>query len=154
MKKKHLAVFSAALAIVIIDQIAKFLIKANFQLNQTLPVINNIFHLTYIHNFGAGFGILQQQRWILVFISIIVIGFIFYYLGRINKKERLLQLLIGFVLGGTVGNLIDRIIYGYVTDFLDFRIWPVFNFADSFVTIGAIGLIIYFWKSKKSGFFE
>lgn len=146
MEKKHLAVFSTALVIVIIDQIAKFLIKANFQLNQTLPVINNIFHLTYVHNFGAGFGILQQQRWLLIFISIIVMGLIFYYLDKINKKERLLQLLAGFALGGTAGNLIDRIIYGYVTDFLDFRIWPVFNFADSFVTIGVIGLIIYFWK--------
>ncbi|MBI2208056.1 signal peptidase II [Candidatus Woesearchaeota archaeon] len=146
MERRYLTVFSTALIIVIIDQIAKFLIKTNFQLNQTLPIINNIFHLTYIHNFGAGFGILQQQRWILVFISIIVIGFIFYYLDRINKKERLLQLLVGFVLGGTIGNLTDRLIYGYVIDFLDFRIWPVFNFADSFVSIGVIGLIIYFWK--------
>ena|SRR3989338_4859765 len=146
MDRRYLAVFSTALIIIFIDQIAKFLIKANFQLNQTLPVINNIFHLTYIHNFGAGFGILQQQRWILAFISIIVIGFIFYYLDRINNKERVLQLLTGFILGGTIGNLIDRVIYGYVTDFLDFRIWPVFNFADSFVTVGAIGLIIYFWK--------
>ena len=146
MGRKYLTVLSTALIIVFIDQIAKFLIKTNFQLNQTLPIINNIFHLTYIHNFGAGFGILQQQRWILAFISIIVIGFIFYYLDRIREKERLLQLLAGFVLGGTIGNLTDRIINGYVIDFLDFRIWPVFNFADSFVTIGVIGLIIYYWK--------
>ena len=146
MGRKYLTVLSTALIIVFIDQIAKFLIKTNFQLNQTLPIINNIFHLTYIHNFGAGFGILQQQRWILAFISIIVIGFIFYYLDRIREKERLLQLLAGFVLGGTIGNLTDRIINGYVIDFLDFRIWPVFNIADSFVTIGVIGLIIYYWK--------
>src|SRR3989338_9461497 len=146
MDRRYLAVFSTALIIIFIDQIAKFLIKANFQLNQTIPLINNIFHLTYIHNFGAGFGILQQQRWILVFISIIVIGFIFYYLDKIKEKQRLLQLLVGFILGGTVGNLIDRVIYGYVVDFLDFRVWPVFNVADSFVTIGVIGLIIYLWK--------
>ena len=146
MGRRYFTVFSAALIIIIIDQVAKLLIKANFQLNQTLPIINNIFHLTYIRNFGAGFGILQQQRWILVFISIMVIGFIFYYLDKINKQERFLQIIAGFVLGGTIGNLIDRALYGYVTDFLDFRIWPVFNFADSFVTIGVIGLIIYFWK--------
>ena len=146
MNKKYLIIFSAALIIILIDQITKFLIKTNFQLNQTLLVINNIFHLTYIHNFGAGFGILQQQKFILIFVSIIVVGFIFYYLDKIKEKERLLQLLIGFILGGTVGNLIDRIIYGYVIDFLDFRIWPVFNFADSFVTIGVIGLVIYFWR--------
>ncbi len=146
MERKYFIVFSTALIIILIDQITKFLIKTSFQLNQTLPIINNIFHLTYIHNFGAGFGILQHQRFILVFVSIIVVGFIFYYLDKIKEKERLLQLLIGFILGGTVGNLIDRIIYGYVIDFLDFRIWPVFNFADSFVTIGVIGLVIYFWR--------
>ncbi len=146
MDRKYLTVFSTALIIIIIDQVAKFLIKTNFQLNQTLPIINNIFHLTYIHNFGAGFGILQHQKYFLIFISIIVIGFIFYYLDRVRNNERLLQMLVGFVLGGTIGNLTDRIINGYVIDFLDFGIWPIFNFADSFVTIGVIGLIIYFWK--------
>jgi len=146
MKNKYLTIFSITLIIVFIDQITKFLIKINFELNQTLPLLKNIFHLTYIHNFGAGFGILQQQRFILIFISIIVIGFILFYLDRIKEKERLLQILVGFILGGTIGNLIDRIAYGYVIDFLDFRIWPIFNFADSFVTIGVIGLIIYFWR--------
>lgn len=147
MKSKHLTIFSLALAIILIDQITKFLIKINFQLNQSLPLIKNIFHLTYIRNFGAGFGILQQQKWILIFISIIVIGVIFYYLDRIKDKEKFLQVIVGLVLGGTIGNLIDRVAYGFVVDFLDFRIWPVFNFADSFVTIGVIGLIIYLWKS-------
>ena len=146
MKNKYITIFSTALIIIIIDQLSKFLVKTNFELSQTLPLISNIFHLTYIHNSGAGFGILQQQRWVLIFVSIIVIGFILYYLDKINGKEILLQLLFGFILGGTIGNLIDRVIYGYVVDFLDFRVWPVFNFADSFVTIGVIGLIIYFWK--------
>jgi len=146
MDRKYLTIFSTALIIIIIDQVAKFLIKTNFQLNQTLPIISNIFHLTYIHNFGAGFGILQHQKYFLIFISIIVIGFIFYYLDRIRNNERLLQMLVGFVLGGTIGNLTDRIINGYVIDFLDFRIWPIFNFADSFVTVGVIRLIVYFWK--------
>ena len=146
MKNKYIIVFSTAFIIVLIDQITKFLIKINFQLNQSLPLIKNIFHLTYIRNFGAGFGILQQQKWILIFISIIVIGVIFYYLDRIKDKEKFLQVIVGLVLGGTIGNLIDRVAYGFVVDFLDFRIWPVFNFADSFVTIGVIGLIIYLWK--------
>ena len=146
MKNKYIIVFSTALIIVLIDQITKFLIKANFQLGQSLPLIKNIFHLTYIHNFGAGFGILQQKEWILIFISIIVIGAIFYYFDRIKDKELLLQVLVGLILGGTIGNLIDRVAYGFVVDFLDFRIWPVFNVADSFVTIGVIGLIIYLWR--------
>ena len=145
-KNKYIAVFSIAFFIVLIDQLAKFLVKTSFQLSQSIPIIKNIFHLTYIHNFGAGFGILQQQKWILVFISITVIGIIFYYLDKIKKKGLLLQILMGFTLGGTIGNLIDRLFYGYVIDFLDFRIWPIFNFADSFVSIGIIGLIVYLWN--------
>jgi signal peptidase II len=67
-------------------------------------------------------------------------------LDRISDKEILPQIFVGFVLGGTIGNLIDRIAYGFVIDFLDFRVWPIFNFADSFVTIGVIGVIVYLWK--------
>ena len=147
MKNKYITIFSLTIIIILIDQITKFLIKTNFKLNESLPLIKNIFHLTHIHNFGAGFGILQQQKWILVFISIIVIGVIFYYFERIKEKEILLQVLVGFILGGTIGNLIDRLSYGFVIDFIDFRIWPIFNFADSFVTLGVIGLIIYLWKN-------
>ena len=146
MKNKYLIIFSTALIIIIIDQISKFLIKTNLSLNQNIPIIKNIFHLTYIHNFGAGFGILQQQQFILIFISIVVIGIIFYYFDKIKEKEIFLQVIVGFILGGTIGNLISRISYGFVTDFIDFRVWPAFNFADSFVTIGVIGLIIYLWK--------
>ncbi len=146
MEKKYIVVLSTSFIIVLIDQITKFLIKTNFQLNQTIPIISNIFHLTYINNTGAGFGILKAQTWILIFISIAVIGIIFYNFDKIKNKEALLQVLVGFVLGGTIGNLIDRLAYGRIIDFLDFRIWPIFNFADSFVTVGIIGLIIYLWK--------
>ena len=146
MKNKYIIIFLTSLIVALIDQISKYLVRINFELNQSIPIINNIFHLTYITNSGAGFGILQQQKFLLIFISIIVIGFIFYYSNRIKEKEKLLQFLVGFVLGGTIGNLIDRVAYSYVIDFLDFRIWPIFNFADSFVTIGVLGLIIYFWK--------
>jgi len=146
MKNKYITIFSIAIVIVLIDQLTKFLIKTNFQLKQSSPIIKNFFHLTYIHNFGAGFGILQGQRLILLFISLVVVGVIFFNLDKIKEKETLLQVLVGFVLGGAVGNLIDRFTYGFVIDFLDFQIWPIFNVADSFVTIGIIGLIIYFWK--------
>ena len=146
MRKKYLVVFLTAIAIIILDQLSKFLVKINFNLNESVPVMGEIFHLTYIHNFGAGFGILQNQRILLVIISIAVAAFIFYYAKKVKEEETLLQLLLGFVLGGTIGNLIDRIFLGYVTDFFDFMIWPVFNIADSFVTIGIIGLVIYFWR--------
>ena len=146
MERKYNVVFSTALIIILLDQTTKFLIKNALQLNQTLPIISNVFHLTYINNTGAGFGILKAQALILIFISIFVIGILIYNFDRIKNNETLLQILAGFVLGGTIGNLIDRLAYGHVIDFLDFQIWPIFNFADSFVTIGVIGLIIYLWK--------
>src|SRR3989338_10734971 len=146
MRKKYPVVFLTAITIIILDQLSKFLVKINFNLNESVPVMGEIFHLTYIHNFGAGFGILQNQRILLVIISIAVAAFIFYYAKKVKEEETLLQLLLGFVLGGTIGNLIDRIFLVYVTDFFDFMIWPVFNIADSFVTIGIIGLVIYFWR--------
>ncbi len=146
MEKKYVVVFSTALAIILIDQLSKFFVRANFQLSQSIPIISNIFHLTYINNTGAGFGILKAQALILIFISVAVIGIILYNFDKIKNNETLLQILVGFVLGGTIGNLIDRLSYGHIIDFLDFQIWPIFNFADSFVTIGVIGLIIYLWK--------
>ena len=146
MERKYNVVFSTALIIILLDQTTKFLVKNALQLNQTLPIISNVFHLTYINNTGAGFGILKAQALILIFISIFVIGILLYNFDRIKNNETLLQILAGFVLGGTIGNLIDRLAYGHVIDFLDFQIWPIFNFADSFVTIGVIGLIIYLWK--------
>ena len=146
MERKYNVVFSTALIIILIDQLSKFFVRTNFQLNQSIPIINNIFHLTYINNTGAGFGILKSQALILIFISVAVIGIILYNFDKIKNNETLLQILAGFVLGGTIGNLIDRLAYGHVIDFLDFQIWPIFNFADSFVTIGVIGLIIYLWK--------
>ena len=146
MRNKHVLIFSIAFLIILIDQISKFIIRNSMHLSQSIPVIKNIFHITYIHNFGAGFGILQQQKLFLILISAIVVCIILFYSKKIGKKERLLQSIAGIVLGGTIGNLIDRIIYGYVIDFLDFRIWPIFNIADSAVTIGVIFLIFYYWK--------
>ena len=146
MERKYNVIFSMSLAVILIDQLSKFFVRTNFQLNQSIPIINDIFHLTYINNTGAGFGILKAQTLILVFISILVIGILLYNLDKIKNNETLLQILAGFVLGGTIGNLIDRLSYDHVIDFLDFQIWPIFNFADSFVTIGVIGLIIYLWR--------
>ena len=144
--KKVLTVSLITLLILILDQITKFLVVKNFELNETLPIINSIFHLTYVQNTGAGFGILKNFNFLLISISIAVIIYIFYYFKKIEDNEKLLWILLAFVLAGTIGNLIDRVRFSYVIDFLDFRIWPVFNIADSFITIGIIGLIIYFWK--------
>ena len=146
MGKKNIFVFSIALSIVILDQLAKFLIRKNFQLNESVPVIKNALHLTYITNTGSAFGLFKGLNLFFVIFSIAVIIVIFHYLKKILKIEKLLQFAVGLLLGGTIGNLIDRLLYGAVIDFLDFRIWPVFNIADSAVTISVVLLIILLWK--------
>src|SRR3989338_742165 len=123
--KKILIISLISFFIVFLDQLTKYLI---------------------LKNTGAGFGILKNFNFLLIMISIAVIGIIFYYFKKIKENQLLLQVLAAFILGGALGNLIDRARLGYVVDFLDFRIWPVFNIADSFVTVGIIGLIVYLWK--------
>jgi signal peptidase II len=135
-----------ALSIVVLDQLTKFLIKNNLQLSDSIPLIKNVFHLTYVTNTGSAFGLFKGMNLVFILFSIAVILAIFYYLRQIKKKEKLVIYSIGLLLGGTIGNLIDRIAYGAVIDFLDFRVWPVFNIADSAVTISIVLLIILLWK--------
>ena len=142
MNKKNVVVLSTALLLVLLDQLTKFFIKQNLQLNQSIPIIKNILHLTYITNTGSAFGLFKGFNIIFIFFSIIVIFLIFYFLKEIKNEETMLQFSVGLLLSGTIGNLIDRIFHGAVTDFIDLRIWPVFNIADSAITISIIILII------------
>ena len=147
MNKKNIIIFSTALFALISDQLTKFLIRKNFQLGQSVPVIKNVFHLTYVANTGSAFGLFKGYSLFLGLFAVIVIIVTFYYIRKkIRKNERLLQFAVGLLLAGTMGNLIDRIFHGSVTDFLDFRIWPVFNMADSAVTISVVLLVILLWK--------
>ena len=145
MKKNISVIFSITLFIILLDQLTKYLTSKYMALHQSTPIIKNILHLTYIQNTGAGFGILKGWNTILIFISLIIIGVILFYFDRIIKEKQI-HIPIALILGGAIGNLIDRIFLGHVIDFIDFRIWPAFNVADSCITIGALWLIIYFWK--------
>lgn len=146
MKNKNISfILSISLVIILLDQLTKYIISKYIDLNQSIPLIKNILHLTYITNTGAGFGILKGQNIALIFISLIIIGIILFYFDRITK-ERQIHAPIALILGGAIGNLIDRAFLGHVIDFIDFRIWPAFNIADSCITIGSLWLIICFWK--------
>ena len=146
MHKKNILIFSTALIIIFSDQLTKFLIRKNFQLNESIPIIKNIFHLTYLNNTGSAFSLFQGYNLFFIIFSVIVILAVFYFIKKIKESQKLMQFAVGLLLGGTLGNFIDRIIYGKVTDFIDFRIWPVFNIADSAVTISVIILIILLWE--------
>ena len=147
MNHKKIFILSTAFIIVILDQFSKFLIKKNFQINESIPIIKNIFNLTYITNTGSAFGLFKGYNIFFILFSAIVIIVIFYFLKKIKKDETKIQFAVSLLLGGTIGNLIDRLLYGSVIDFIDFRIWPVFNLADSSVTIGVVLLIVLLWEN-------
>lgn len=130
--------------VLLIDRISKGLIIGKLIYGQSIPLVRDCFHFTLVYNKGAAFGILQNATLFFIFISILSIGLIlFFILFRPQKIESFgLKISLALILGGAVGNLIDRIRFGYVIDFLDFRIWPVFNLADSAITVGMIILAI------------
>jgi len=142
--------------IIIADQATKYyaatiLIK---QPGYTVPIISNILHLTYAENKGAAFSILQNQRWLFITLTIIICIVIIFILITHSSMHILLKISLSLILGGAIGNLIDRIKLGYVIDFIDFRIinYPIFNLADSAVVIGTILLSYYvvFLSDKKA----
>ena len=136
--------------ILVLDQATKYLASINLLEGETIPVINGIFHITLVHNRGAAFGLFQAYSGVFVVLSIIVASLILYLNYRWVNKGTLVTCVLALIVGGAIGNLIDRLRLGYVVDFLDFRVWPVFNIADSAISIGTIILIIYIIKKPCS----
>jgi len=141
-------IFIIVLATLSLDQLTKFLITKNLFQNQSIPIIKGIFYITLVHNRGAAFGILKNQIPLFIITSLFAIILIYFNLKE-NKQSKSYSIVLSLILAGALGNLIDRLFFGYVIDFLDFRIWPVFNMADSAITIGAIllGWSILFKKN-------
>ena len=133
--------------LVLADQISKTIVRNTMSLYESIPVIPEFFHLTYVTNDGMAFGI-NFPLGIYVFsaISIIFTGFLFWYLWSIKDDGIVVRTGVALILAGAIGNLIDRIFLGEVVDFLDFMIgdfhWYVFNLADSCVTVG-LGFVLY-----------
>ena len=127
--------------VVAVDQFTKYLVTSNMSEGMGIPIIDGIFHLTFILNPGAAFGILENNRWFFVVTALSVLIFLFYYRRAIMAESKLVQMGIALFAGGALGNLIDRIRTGLVIDFFDFRIWPIFNVADIAICLG-VGLIL------------
>ncbi len=137
--------FLIVLFVIVIDRLTNYW-AANYLINvDTIPIINDVFHLTYAKNTGAAFSIFRNHTFALGFVSAItIIGlFIYLYLYRRNNKIDLLSVSIAMIIGGAFGNMIDRFFRGYVVDYFDFRLidFAIFNVADSFVVVG-VGLMI------------
>lgn len=148
MKKNKNKVYLTSVLVLLIDQIVKLLIKTNMNLNEEISIIPNFFSIQYLKNTGAAFSILENQTILLAITSIICISVIIYYLKKEENLTTAMYLSFGLVLGGILGNLIDRIVYQGVIDFLSFQIFnynfPVFNIADIGITIGVLLLIIIY----------
>lgn len=137
--------FLLALIAFLVDQGTKYLIATRMEIADQIPVIGNFFLITSHRNRGAAFGILQDQQWFFILVTVVVVSGIVWYLNKTRKTQKLLSVALGLVLGGALGNFIDRMVAGEVVDFLMFNFgsytFPIFNVADSCIVIG-VGLII------------
>ena len=130
--------------IIFTDQLSKYLIRAHLLPYEKINILSNFFAITNIKNTGAAFGILEGQRLFFIFITIFFLIFLFYLYKNELKNSKLTVLSTAFLIGGSLSNLIDRIIYSYVTDFIAVRDFPVINIADIFIFFGVLFLIIHF----------
>lgn len=139
----------------IIDQLTKLLVINNLKSISTFPIIKNVFHLTYVENTGAAFSVFNKNTMALTILTSVFILILLYFLYRetMTNNNTFMKIGVSFIIGGAIGNLIDRIFRSYVVDFFDLRIinFAVFNVADLFVTIGAIFVlyVLVFDKSYK-----
>lgn len=134
------------IAVVSIDQLTKMLAMRYLLPVYDIPLIQDVLHLTYVENTGAAFGMMKDYRWLFMTASTVAIIGIFIYLMLHGMKIGiLLGIALSFIAGGGIGNMIDRVIYKYVVDFINFELidFAVFNGADSFITIGACMMILY-----------
>ena len=130
------------LVFLVLDQLLKYWIRSNMTIGQSIPVISGIFHITYIENPGAAFGILANHRILFLLLTIAITGVMFYLYLSLRSKKSLAALSLGLVISGAAGNFIDRFLRGTVTDMFDFQIWPIFNIADICICVG-IALLCY-----------
>ncbi len=157
MMRKSAPYLGLILGLAVLDQIAKAVVFGAVEIYRVVPVIPGFFNITHIHNSGAIFGILSSSGKLPVFLlltgaSLFALGFVVYYFVKTPAADRLTRISLALILAGALGNLTDRILRGFVIDFLDFHIgphhWPFFNVADSCITVGALLLVVIFFRRK------
>ncbi len=145
--------FAGLILITVLDQFTKLIAVKELMHIGTFPLLSNVFHLTYCENPGAGFGVFANYTKVLSVLTFLIVVAAIAYVVVKKPRNWLLMTALTFMVGGAVGNLVDRIRLGYVVDFLDFRLihFPIFNVADCFVTVGAVLFAVYviFFSDKK-----
>lgn len=142
--------------IIVFDQLSKWLVVTNMELHQSIPIVDGWLHITSTRNKGAAFSLLENQLWFFIIIALIAVSLLSYLIYRFRREDKFLGYVFAFILGGAVGNLIDRILTGEVIDFIDFAIinFPIFNIADIAITVGTALLIIYVLFNKNNKLFN
>ena len=139
-----------AFLIPLLDQLTKWLIVARLSLHESIPVVDGLLWFTRIHNSGIAFGLFPGLPRLFTVVTVFSMLVVLYFYLTVQPRTRLLALGCALILGGAVGNLIDRIQYGYVVDFINFGFWPAFNIADSSVSVGvALLLVNFFFENKE-----
>jgi signal peptidase II len=159
LNKRYRVSFSIAIIVLALDQISKYLIKQLLPLNHSVVVVKDILNLVHIQNPGIIFGIFSQttyelRTYLLIAVSLVAITFLFFFLRSLKETDFLLTATLSLVLGGAIGNLVDRLVLGKVIDFIDFHWrtyhWPAFNLADSAITVGMVILVIHVLRDKNN----
>ena len=125
-----------------LDQLLKYLVDTNMLYGQSINIFKEAIRLTYVRNSGAAFSLFVGFSPYLMIVGFFVVGVVIYFHHRLPAKANFLQIALAFVLGGSLGNLIDRAFRSYVIDYLDFSVWPVFNLADIMINIGVAMLVL------------
>ncbi|HEY8343541.1 MAG TPA: signal peptidase II [Calditerricola sp.] len=144
--------YVVAATVFAVDQLTKWAVIRFMEMGESIPIWEGVFHLTSHRNRGAAFGILQGQRWLFVLITVLVVIGVVAYLNRTRNRRPLVTVALGLLLGGALGNLVDRIRFGEVVDFLDARLinFPIFNVADSAIVI-AVALVLWdMWRANRN----
>ncbi len=137
---------------VLVDQIIKNVVLYNLDMGESISVINNFFALTFLENSGAAFSILTKNTILLILVGVVALNLIYFWLIKGKNIKKFETIIYGMLIGGIVGNMIDRIMHGYVIDYLDFNFinFPVFNFADILIVVSIFIIIIQMIKGDKN----
>jgi signal peptidase II len=140
----------SALIILLFDQLTKYLVRCSFMVGESKTLIPHLLSLTYVRNTGAVWGVFQQENELLILISLFVLAVIVFFYKHLTAGRRVYSSIIGMMAGGITGNLIDRVRFGWVTDFIDCYInqshWPAFNIADAAICTGVCVYLLFFFR--------
>jgi signal peptidase II len=136
-----LGLVAVALAAVLADQVTKHVVSANLSLDESLHVAGP-FSIHHVQNSGIAFGLFASATVVVIVLTTVAVGWMLLFFARSGARHPILPAALGLVIGGSLSNLVDRVRLGHVTDFLDFRYWPAFNLADSFIVIGVVVLFL------------